>query len=157
MAGCCAAGREPGALARLGQLPRVATVRLQGDPGRDGAALREACGGGADCALDMVGRADSPAGTLAALGALRRAGRLVVMGGVTVPLPVDYRLVMRSRLEVIGNFMYPRTAPGSLLALVAAGLLDLSRIPVSVSPLDQLPAAMRQAEGRGAPLVVLTP
>jgi alcohol dehydrogenase len=152
-----AAGREPEALARLAKLPRVVTVAMSGDPDRDRAALRAAAGGGADCALDMVGRADSASGTQAVLGALRREGRLVLMGGVTVPLPLDYALVMRSGLEVVGNFMYPRTAPAILLAMTAAGLLDLEQIPLEVFPFDDLPAAMETAEGRQAPLVVVVP
>ncbi len=152
-----AAGREPEALARLAKLPRVVTVAMGGDPDRDRAALRAAAGGGADCGLDMVGRADSASGTQAVLGALRREGRLVLMGGVTVPLPLDYALVMRSGLEVVGNFMYPRSAPAALLAMTAAGLLDLEQIPLEVFPLDDLRAAMETAEGRQAPLVVVVP
>lgn len=149
-----AAGRNPGQLARLGELPRVVPVRLTGDVRRDAGALREAACGGAHCALDMIGRADSADGTLAAL---RRGGRLVLMGSMTVPLPVDYAQLLRSGLEILGNFMYPRWAAARLLDLVAAGQLALDRIPVTTHPLSALTAAMEQAETPGAPLVVITP
>lgn len=40
--------------------------------------------------LDTVGGATDPSATLAALNALRRNGRLVLMGSMTVDLPVSY-------------------------------------------------------------------
>ena len=151
-----AAGRNPEALARLAALPRVSTVRMTGDAGADAAALRDAAGP-ADCALDMIGRADSADGTLATLNALRRGGRLVLMGSMTVPLAVDTASLLRTSKEIIGNFMYPMSAPRQLLRLVASGQLDLDQVPVETLPLDGLPTAMRRAEQPGAPLVVLTP
>ncbi len=58
---------------------------------------------------------------------------------MVVPRRTRVRLGMRSGLEVVGNFMYPRSASGTLLAMVAAGLLDLDQIPLDVCPLDDLP------------------
>jgi alcohol dehydrogenase len=150
-----AAGRRPDALARLESLPRVTTVRMTGDAEADTRALREAAGP-PDCALDMIGRAGSADGTLATLNALRRGGRMVLMGSMTVPLPIDYAGVLRSGKEILGNFMYPMEAPRRLLRLVASGALDLEPIPVTTLPLAELPAAMRRAEEPGAPLVVMT-
>src|SRR5205814_9267176 len=109
-----------------------------------------------DCALDMIGRADSADGTLATLNALRRGGRMVLMGSMKVPLPIDYAQLPRSGKEILGNFMYPAQAPRRLLQLVASGQPDLAHIPVTTLPLAELPAAMRRAEEPGAPLVVMT-
>jgi alcohol dehydrogenase len=130
---------------------------LRGDGSADASAVREACADGADCALDLVGRADSAGGTLAALAALRRGGRLVLMGSMTVPLPVDYAQLLRSGREILGNFMYPRTAPAALLAMTAGGQLDLAQIPVITHPLSALETAMDEAAAPAAPLVVITP
>ncbi|MEP7023392.1 MAG: zinc-binding dehydrogenase [Actinomycetota bacterium] len=152
-----AAGRSQRVLARLAELPRVVTVPLQGNAKSDADALREAAAGGADCALDLVGRADTADGTLASLAALRRGGRLVLMGSMTVPLPLDYAGLLRYGREILGNFMYPRTAPAALLAMAAAGQLDLGHIPVTTHPLSALKTAMDEAAAPGAPLVVLTP
>jgi alcohol dehydrogenase len=151
-----AAGRNDAALATLRGLPRVHPVRMTGDTDADADALRRAAGDGAHCALDMVGRAGSAAGTLAALASLRRGGRLVLMGSLTVPLPVDYAAVLRSGKEILGNFMYPRDAPARLLDLLAAGLLSLDRVPIETYPLTDLPAAMKRAEQPAAPLIVIT-
>jgi alcohol dehydrogenase len=64
-----AAGRNRNRLERLQKLGGVAvtTVALTGDIQADASALRLAAGGGADIAFDMVGGAQDPNSTLAAL------------------------------------------------------------------------------------------
>ena len=73
--------RKLEALKRAGG-PRVATVTLSGDIIADAASLRAAAGGGAHMALDIVGGAQDPNATLAALRALKRGGRLALMGSM---------------------------------------------------------------------------
>lgn len=161
-----AAGYHQDVLDRLVALGCVTTVRFSGDAGVDAAALREAARGdsagigaetGADCALDLVADAETPDETLATLGALRRSGRLVLMGSMSVPLPIDYTQLTTGRQEVIGAFMYPPEAPAGLLRLAASGQLDLERIDIACYPLADLPAAMDHAAEHGAPLVTVTP
>jgi alcohol dehydrogenase len=130
---------------------RTATGAIAGGRAGDGAT------GGADCALDMVRDADTPDATLATLAALRRGGRLVLMGSMSVPLPVDYTDLITSRREIIGNFMYPPDAPARLMQLAASGQLNLDRIDIACYPLADLPAAMDRAAERGAPLVTVAP
>ena len=57
-----AAGRSRDALAAVAKAtgPRVATVALSGDVAADAGAIREASGGGAHIAFDMVGNASDP-------------------------------------------------------------------------------------------------
>jgi alcohol dehydrogenase len=154
-----AAGRNAGkleALARLGG-PAVAPVTLSGDVAKDAAALRQAAAG-ADIAFDMVGGAADPSSTLAALNSLRRGGRLVLMGSMTVDLPVPYMQLMLNSLEIIGNFMHPADAYRSVLAMARAGRLDITAITPKVYPLQELPAAMAAAEKAGSlECVVMTP
>jgi alcohol dehydrogenase len=146
-----AAGRNKTVLDDLAGIPRVRTVALTGDHDTDVAAL-----GPADLALDMIGQATTPDSTLAALAALRRGGRLVLMGSMTVPLPIDYLALMLSGKEIIGNFMYPADAPARLLSLAAAGLLDLGALEVAAYPLGDLGSAMDRAAEPGAPMVVVS-
>jgi alcohol dehydrogenase len=166
-----AAGRNQEVLDQLPSPGCVTAVRLGGDAAADATALRDAAAGdraaastgadgwpaGADCALDMVGDADSPEATLATLGALRRGGRLVLMGSMSVPLPIDYTELMISRREILGNFMYPPGAPARLMQLAASGQLNLDRIDIVCYPLAELPTAMDHAAERGAPLVTVAP
>jgi alcohol dehydrogenase len=152
-----AAGRDPVALAAIAR-DRVAPVRLTGDRVADTAAIRAAAGGGASVALDLVGGATDPDATLAALHALRRNGRLVLMGSARVPIPIDYMAMVTNDWELIGQFMYPADGYRRLFELVRAGLLDLTAITPHVYPLAELPAAMAAAAGVGSlACVVITP
>jgi len=146
-----AAGRNSQLLAYVTKAAgnRVYPVTLTGDLEADIAALRSAAGGGAHFAFDMVGRAQSADATLAGLKSLRRWGRLVLMGSMSVPLPLTYAEVMRSNLEIIGHFMYPANTFLKLLALIRSGLLDLSAIQIQKFGLADLPAAMDAAEKAG--------
>jgi alcohol dehydrogenase len=152
-----AAGRNPAVLGTLAELDRVVPVQLTGDVAADTAALRSAAGGGAHCALDLIGGATSTAATRAALDALGPGGRLVLMGSATAPLTLDYTALMLTGREVIGQFMYPPRAPAEVLALAAAGLLDLAAVEVAEYPLAGLETAMDAAARPGAPLVVTVP
>jgi D-arabinose 1-dehydrogenase-like Zn-dependent alcohol dehydrogenase len=78
-------------------------------------------------AFDMVGQARDPNATLAALHSLRRGGRLVLMGSMTTELPLPYTTVMLNNLEILGQFMYPKSAYRRLLELLRGGLLDITR------------------------------
>lgn len=154
-----ATGRNQESLGRLAQLGggRVVPVALSGNVEVDTAALRTASDGGAQMALDMIGNAKDPNSTLAVLGALRRWGRCVLMGSATVPIPVNYLLMMFNNLEIIGNFMYPQSAYLPLLALVRSSQLDLSPIRPVVFALPELPSAMKYANDADSfEMVVIT-
>jgi alcohol dehydrogenase len=140
-------GRDRAKLARLVATGgnRVTAVATTGDPEKDARRVREATAGGADMAFDMVGGATDPHMTLAALRSLSDGGRLVLMGSMTVPLPLPYVETMLHGWEIIGNFMYPRDAYRRLLDLFRAGLLDPAAIEPRIFPLAALHDAMRAA------------
>jgi alcohol dehydrogenase len=146
-----AAGRNRLTLEALAGLGggRVGTVALSGDVEADAKALRAAAGGGAQMAFDIVGGAQDPSATLAALKCLRRGGRLVLMGSMGVPLPISYLEVMLNNLEIIGQFMYPQDTFMRLVDLARAGLLNIRAIRARSFPLDALPAAIEAAATAG--------
>jgi alcohol dehydrogenase len=154
-----AAGRDHVALSDLAAVagPRLTTVVLSGDAAADVDALRAAARGPIDLSLDLVGRADSAASTLAALRCLRRGGRLVLMGSVKEALPVMVGDMLAMDWSVMGCFMYPKDAPGRLGDLIAAGLLDLAPIRVQEFPLADFERAIdAAAKMRGLDLTALT-
>jgi alcohol dehydrogenase len=154
-----AAGRDRDALRDLAAASggRLVPVALSGDRVADREALRAAAGGPIDMALDLVGRADSSGATLTSLRSLRRGGRLVLMGSVRQPLPLLVSEMLANEWHVMGCFMYPPDVPGRLAALIASGLLDLSKVRVKRFPFDQLDAAMdAAAKMRGSDMTVLT-
>lgn len=143
-----AVGRKRAALERLAEVlgPRVIPALVSGDDApKDLAAIRHAAGGATDVALDLLGQAASTSTTLSTLRALKRGGRLVLMGSAGVPLPLSFGEMLANDWEVVGQFMYDRTAPGQLAALVREGLLDLSKIVVSEFGLAELPRAIDAA------------
>ena len=107
--------------------------------------IRSAAGGSADVALDLLGSARSTSTTLSSLRALKRGGRLVVMGSAEVPLELSFREMPANDWEVVGQFMYERTAPAQLAALAADGLLDLGKIVVTTFPLADFRRAIEAA------------
>lgn len=154
-----AAGRNRAVLEQLVAAvgDRVSSVVLAGDVAMDTRALKEAAAGGAHLAFDMVGNAKDPNSTLAALGALHRGGRIVLMGSSSAPVPIDYLQVMFNNLEIIGNFMHPQGAYLPLLALLRSGQLDLTPIRPRVFDLPDLENAMEAARHAGSlELVVVT-
>jgi alcohol dehydrogenase len=103
----------------------------------------------------MVGNASDPRSTLAALTSLRRNGRLVLIGSMTVDLPLPYMQIMLNNWEILGQFMYPASAYRRLIELVRSGLLDLSAIKPKVFPLTELREAMEAAAEAGNLQVVV--
>ena len=148
-----ALGRNERALAALREAAgsRVLPSVLSGDAVADAVLVRELLSGsGADLAFDMVGGATDPSSTLAALRSLARGGRLVLMGSLTVPLPLPYLDVMLNGWEILGQFMYPRDAYRRLLDLVHSGQLDPRPIRPRVFALEDARAAMDAAAAAGS-------
>jgi alcohol dehydrogenase len=156
-----AVGRKREALEQLTRVfgPRVVPAVVAGeDPARDLAAIRHAAGGAADGALDLLGQAKSTSTTLATLRALRRGGRLVLMGSATAPLELSFGEMLANDWEVVGQFMYDRAAPGQLAALARENLLDLRKIAVTTFKLADFPRAVETAAlMQGLDLTALVP
>lgn len=58
---------------------------------------------------------------------------------------------MRNGITVCGQYMYPRTAPARLAALIRAGLLSLDDLEVTTFALDQSNEAVAHAAAHGGP------
>ena len=142
-----AVGRKQAALDALREAfgPRVIPAVVSGDAAKDLAIIRHAAGGGADVALDLLGAAKSTSTSLASLRALKRGGRLVLMGSAEVPLELSFREMLANDWEVVGQFMYERTAPAQLAALATDGLLDLRKIAVTTFKLADFRQAVEAA------------
>jgi alcohol dehydrogenase len=142
-----AVGRKREALENLRDVfgPRVIPAVMTGDSDNDLDVIRKAADGRADVALDLLGTAKSTSTTLSCLRALKRGGRLVLMGSADVPLELSFREMLANDWEVVGQFMYARQAPGQLAQLAAEGLLDLKKIVVTTFPLADFRRAVEAA------------
>lgn len=142
-----AVGRRREALENLRAVfgRRVVPAVVTGDAGKDLDIIGKAAGGRADVALDLLGTASSTSTTLSCLRALKRGGRLVLMGSADVPLELSFREMLANDWEVVGQFMYPRQAPGQLAQLAVEGLLDLKKIVVTTFKLADFTRAVEAA------------
>jgi alcohol dehydrogenase len=142
-----AVGRKREALQSLRDAfgPRVIPAVVTGETTIDLAAIRHAAGGSADVALDLLGNASSTSTTLSCLRAIKRGGRLVLMGSADVPLELSMREMLVNNWEVVGQFMYDPTAPGQLARLAAEGLLDLKKVVVTSFKLADFKRAVEAA------------
>jgi alcohol dehydrogenase len=142
-----AVGRKREALENLRDIfgPRVIPAVVTGNAETDLAIIRKAAGGRADVALDLLGAAKSTSTTLSCLRALKRGGRLVLMGSAEMPLELSFREMLANDWEVVGQFMYAREAPGQLARLAAEGLLDLKKIVVTTFNLADFKRAVDAA------------
>jgi alcohol dehydrogenase len=165
-AGCVVApGRNRAALDDLSRRfgKRVRTVALSGDVSADHAAMRAAAPGLIDCVLDLMPPSVPAAAVRAAAMTVRPGGRVILMGGVGMEggeeFALPYPWIMRNDVTVRGKWMYPRWAPGRLVAQIRAGLLDLGQFTATAFPLEGVAGAVAHAAANGGPfrMTVLRP
>ncbi|KAK6074860.1 zinc-binding dehydrogenase [Seiridium cupressi] len=120
-------GCNKDALAKLkSHVTRVETVVLTGDLEKDTAALTAF--GPADAYIDFSPfQAQNPAHIGAGIRALRRRGRLVLMGGVSTDISIPYWLIMLNSIELRGRWMYNRKEIRELVKMVETGVLKLGK------------------------------
>ncbi|KAF2817545.1 isopropanol dehydrogenase [Mytilinidion resinicola] len=131
-----AAGRSAEGLEKLKSFPgaaeRLVSVRLVSDVEEDAKALFAATGGkGAKVYMDLsppaAGRDGTPTHVTACLGALKRGGTALFMGGIQRGVEVPYGLMMFRNLTVKGKFMYERTQAERLIKMVEFGNLTMGK------------------------------
>jgi NADPH:quinone reductase-like Zn-dependent oxidoreductase len=119
-------------------------------------ALRDACGDGADLVIDPLW--GDPA--VAAIGALRRGGRLVQVGNAHGPTAdITAGPLRGGRLDIRGFSVFsedPADRARAYSAVAEAALVGDVKLSLAVAPLDEGPAAWeRQAGGTGGVKLVL--
>lgn len=111
--------------------------------------VRENTGGlGADIFIDAVGPGAPKETTLAGIDSLRRGGRMVDIGGMSEPLPLEMFRLMCFQISVIGSLWFSVADGQDMAAMAAAGTLDLSVFDHEVFPLSQVNEALASLENR---------
>ncbi len=133
-------------------------ARLAVAPADVEAAVRELLPGGADVAVETVGRSTALA---AAYTATRRGGRTVSVGlpPPTEPLPVTQLSLVGEGKALIGSYMgssIPSRDVPRYIALWRAGRLPVEALLTSVNPLGEINALMDElASGNAVRQIVL--
>lgn len=121
-----------------------------------GAAVREITGGGADVSIDGLGHRATFGNSLRSL---RKLGRHVQVGmpvgaHATVPLPL-LELVYARQLMLCGTRGLGAAGFAPLLAMIAAGRMDPSRLVTRRIALSEAGAALAEMEGAQPPGVTV--
>ena len=105
-------------------------------------------GEGADFVISALG-ARAPIETmLDSLNGVRRGGKVVNVGGVADPVPVDMKWLMDEQVQIIGSNWFT-TAQGQELAhMVETGTLDLSYLVHERYPLEKVNEAISGLRNR---------
>lgn len=139
--------------------PQRIRILAEGEAPVEEWARRETNGVGVDAVLDTLGPAAPPQAMLEAIGALRRGGRLVDVGGMHAPIEVNMHQLMCAQVSLIGSLWFTVAEGEDMAAMAAAGTLDLSVFEHQRFALDQVNEALALAEKRagGFVNVVVTP
>ncbi|QTJ66866.1 zinc-binding dehydrogenase [Rhodococcus sp. ZPP] len=155
-----ALGRKTELLERLRQLDpdRVRVMRV-GDHDVQDWAREETDGLGPHVFVDAVS-ATSPAQlTLDCLDSLRRGGRMVSIGAMEAPLPLEMYRLMTANITIIGSLWFDVSDGEDMAAMASAGTLDLTAFDQTVFPLEKANDALEEAALRtgGFANVVVSP
>lgn len=136
------AARDSGALARLKQLApeRIQTLQI-GE--RDLAhEIRTIAPNGVNAMIDTLG-AKAPAQlSVSAMEAMSVGGKVVQIGGVSGPIPIDPHPFMCRQLQYLGSLWFSTDEANELVSLIESGLLDTSIWSPRPYSLNQLNKAL---------------
>lgn len=159
-----AMGRNAEALHKLkaGREDRVEIVQITGDVEKDASELLQAGGGPADVYFDISPPQAAGSTHLAsAFRALKRGGRVSLMGGIMTEVALPHAIIMHKDITIKGKWMYPKEAIPELVRMVELGMLKLGSaagIEAERYSLDDWEAAFKAAEvSRFGKYVVLNP
>lgn len=97
-----------------------------------------------DFVLDCAG-GENAATSVTLSERLRRFGTIVFVGALTERAAFNTSLLMRNSNRVVGSFWFPHGLAADVLALIAAGTIDLSAFRADIFDTDQILAAMEHS------------
>lgn len=129
---------------------RVETLSIDGDKHANipGWVRDHTDGLGADIFIDAVGPGTSNVVSLAGIDALRRGGRMVDIGGMSEPLPLEMFRLMCFQISVIGSLWFDVGEGQDMAEMRAAGTLDLSVLEHQRFPLSKIGEALSAVDKR---------
>lgn len=143
------AGRDPAALARLVALAPSRVIPVCWEDGSIQAQLRTLIPDGVDVMLDTLGAKASADYSVDAMQAVARGGRIVQIGGVAGPIPIDPHPFMCAQLQYIGSLWFTPAEGDEMAAMIAAGTVDLSILEPRPYRLENINEALQDIEAHG--------
>lgn len=138
--------RDRNLLDRLVQIDPQRVVPVQLDGSAIHPRVRELVPGGVDAMLDTLG-AKAPAElSVDAMQAVARGGRIVQIGGVAGPIPIDPHPFMCAQLQYIGSLWFTAAEGDEMVAMIASGQVDLDVLEARPYALERLNEALEDIQ-----------
>jgi len=141
--------RNQEALTRLEKLDpkRIVPIRMSDKSIHE--QIRKQLPNGVDAMIDALG-AKAPA-TLStdSMQAVSRGGRIVQIGGVEGPIPIDPHPFMCAQLQYIGSLWFTPSEGKEIAKLFESGVLDFSILENYSYPLEKINEALNDIESQG--------
>src|SRR6185437_336459 len=99
--------------------------------------------------VDTLGAKAPAALSVDAMRAVARGGRIVQIGGVAGPIPIDPHPFMCAQLQYIGSLWFSNVEGDEMARLIDSGMVDLSLIEERPYRLDQLDRALDDIQTQG--------
>lgn len=106
------------------------------------ADIRQLAPRGIDAIADTLGAKAPVELAVSAMKAVASGGRIVQIGGVSGPIPIDPHPFMCTQLQYIGSLWFTNAEAHELMALINAGMLDISQWTPRPYPLEHLNQAL---------------
>ncbi|WP_260602932.1 alcohol dehydrogenase catalytic domain-containing protein [Pseudomonas aeruginosa] len=143
------AARDEAALEKLRQVDPVRVVPIHIGSGDLREQILAAQPGGVDAMIDTLG-AKAPAQlSVDSMQAVTRGGRIIQVGGVAGPIPIDPHPFMCAQLQYIGSLWFSVGEGEELARLLGSGLVDLSLLQSRAYPLERLNEALEDIQTQG--------
>lgn len=104
---------------------------------------------GVDVMLDTLGAKAPTELSVDAMQAVIRGGRIVQIGGVAGPIPIDPHPFMCAQLQYIGSLWFTPFEGAEIAALFESGVLNFSLLEQHSYPLEKLNQALEDIESVG--------
>ena len=141
--------RDPEALERLEKLDPKRVIPIQMGNESIQEQVRKHLPGGVDVMLDTLG-AKAPATLFTdSMQAVSRGGRIVQIGGVEGPIPIEPHPFMCSQLQYIGSLWFTPSEGDEMAKLFESGVLDFSLLEDHSYPLEKINKALEDIESEG--------
>ncbi|MDO9599177.1 MAG: alcohol dehydrogenase catalytic domain-containing protein [Azoarcus sp.] len=138
--------RDAAALDRLVQLDPRRIVPIQLGDRAIAEQVRAHLPDGVDVMLDTLGAKAPAALSVDAMQAVARGGRIVQIGGVAGPIPIDPHPFMCAQLQYIGSLWFTPAEGDEMASMIAAGTVDLSILESRPYPLERLNEALEDIQ-----------
>ncbi|MCK9260014.1 MAG: alcohol dehydrogenase catalytic domain-containing protein [Azoarcus sp.] len=141
--------RDAAALGRLVALDPQRVIAITLGEGSIHEQVRARIPDGVDVMLDTLG-AKAPAElSVDAMQAVIRGGRIVQIGGVAGPIPIDPHPFMCAQLQYIGSLWFTAAEGDEMASMIAAGTVDLGLLESRPFGIHQLNEALDEIEAHG--------